>query len=169
MDSITIFTTAMQYEERIRDLYRSAAASVDDERGQFIFNALGDDEQGHVDFLQYSLEQLRAHKSIDKSRLQTAIPAIDQINANIDKMKAEIPERMLGDVRTVLNSALKMEKETSAFYREARAKCDGTIREILTKFLEIEDRHVDVVQTEIDHAMHNGMWFNFMEINLEAE
>jgi hypothetical protein len=25
------------------------------------------------------------------------------------------------------------------------------------------------VQIELDHAMQNGVWFNFMEINLEAE
>ena len=169
MDSIKIFTTALKYEEKIRDLYRSASAKVDDERGKSIFNALADDEQSHVDFLYYSLEQLRANNIIDIARLKTAIPAQKQINENIEKMKADIPERMLGDIKTVLNSALKMEKETSAFYKDSRDKSEGAIKEILNKFVEIEDRHVDVVQIEIDHAMKNGMWFNFMEMDLEAE
>jgi rubrerythrin len=84
-------------------------------------------------------------------------------------MKAKIPERMLGDIKTVLNSALKLEKETSAFYRDSRDKTEGAIREVLNKFFEIEERHVDVVQIEIDHAMNNGMWFNFMEMDLEVE
>ena len=64
---------------------------------------------------------------------------------------------------------MKLEKETSAFYKDSRDKSEGAIREILNKFFEIEERHVDVVQIEIDHAMKNGMWFNFMEIDLEAE
>ncbi len=169
MDSIEIFTTALKYEEKIRDLYYTAANTVDDERGKSIFRALADDEQSHVDFLHYSLEQLRANSVIDATRLQTTIPAADLIESNIDKMKAEIPETILGDIKVALNSALKLEKETSAFYRDARDKTEGAIKDILTKFLEIEDRHVNVVQFEIDHAMNNGMWFNFMEINLETE
>lgn len=169
MDSITIFRTALEYEESIRDLYLSAAAMVDDERGKNIFRALADDEQGHVDFLNYSIGQLRAANTIDVTRLQTAIPEQALINANIEKMKAEIPEQMLGDIKTVLNSALKLEKETSSFYRDARDKTDGSIRDILNKFYEIEERHVDVVQIELDHAMNNGVWFNFMEVGLETE
>lgn len=169
MDSIGIFTTAIEYEEKIRDLYQSADSIVDDERGKTIFRTLADDEQSHVDFLLYSLEQLRAQETIDMARLKTAIPARAEIDANIEKLKARIPDRMLGDIKKVLNSALKMEKETSAFYRDARDKTEGPIREILEKFLEIEERHVDVVQIELDHALHNGMWFNFMEVDLEAD
>lgn len=169
MDSINIFTTALDYEKKIRDLYRSAALQVDDERGKSIFRALADDEQSHVDFLNYSLEQLRANKSIDPERLQTAIPERGLVETNIKKLEAEIPEQMLGDIKIVLDSALKLEKETSNFYRDARDNTEGPIREIFNKFFEIEEGHVDVVQIELDHAMHNGMWFNFMEIDLEAE
>jgi rubrerythrin len=169
MNSVDIFTTAIEYEKKIRDLYQSADTIVDDERGKKIFRSLADDEQSHVDFLLYSLEQLRANDTIDMARLQTAIPAREQIDANIEKLKAKIPHRMLGDIKKVLNSALKLEKETSAFYRDARDKTEGPIREILEKFFEIEERHVNVVQIELDHATHNGMWFNFMEVDLEAE
>ncbi len=168
MESIEIFTTSLKYEEEIRDLYRSADEIVDDERGKAIFRALADDEQSHVDFLLYSLEQLKRNGAIDADRLTTSIPARAQIETSIDEMKAQIPERMLGDIKTVLNSALKLEKETSAFYRDARDKTEGEIRKIFEKFIEIEDRHVDVVQIELDHAIHNGMWFNFMEIDLET-
>lgn len=168
MDSVEIFTTALQYEEKIRDLYRTAEGIVDDDRGKAIFQALAKDEQGHVDFLQYSLDQLQKKGVIDLARLTTSIPAQAEIESNLEKMKAKIPERMLGDIKTVLGSALKLEKETSAFYREARDRSEGDIRAILDKFVEIEDRHVDVVQIELDHAMHNGMWFNFMEVDLEA-
>ncbi|MFW2366404.1 MAG: rubrerythrin [Desulforhopalus sp.] len=169
MDSIAIFTTALKYEEKIRDLYHSAATMVDDERGKSIFRALAADEQSHVDFLHYSLEQLRTNSTIDTARLKTAIPELGLINANIEKMKTQIPEQMLGDIKTVLNSALKLEKETSAYYKEARDNAEGAIRDILNKFFEIEERHVDVVQFEIDSAMKNGMWFNFMEVDLEVE
>lgn len=169
MDSTDIFKTALHYEERIRDLYRSADKILDDERGIAIFRALAEDEQSHVDFLLYSLQQLQAKGAIDIKKLATSIPAREQIEASLESIKAKIPERMLGDIKKALNSALLMEKETSAFYREACDKTDGEIRKIFEKFLEIEDRHVDVVQIELDHAQHNGIWFNFMEIDLEEE
>lgn len=168
MESLAIFTTALKYEEKIRDLYRTAAGIVDDERGKAIFRTLADDEQGHVDFLRYSLDQLQKKESIDIARLTTSIPARAKIESSLEKMKAKIPEKMLGDIKTVLGSALQLEKETSAYYRDARDKSEGEIRKIFDKFYEIEERHVDVVQIELDHAMHNGMWFNFMEVDLEA-
>ena len=169
MNSHEIFSTALQYEKKIRDFYRSAAEMVDDQRGKNIFLSLADDEQSHVDFLNYSLEQLQAKGAIDINRLASPIPTLKQLEPKIDHLKAEIPKQMLGDIKSVLDSALKLEKETSAFYRDACSKTDGEIKAILEKFLEIEDRHVDVVQIELDHAQHNGMWFNFMEVDLEAE
>lgn len=169
MDSIEIFKTAIAFEEKIRDLYLSADKIVDDKRGKAIFKALADDEQSHVDFLLYSIKQLEESGVIDHERLTSPIPSKTEIEANIESMKAQIPERMLGDIKTVLNSALQLEKETSAYYREASKKTDGDIKRIMELFQEIEDRHVDVVQIELDHASNNGMWFDFMEGNLEVE
>ncbi len=168
MNSQEIFATALQYEEKIRDLYRAADKIVDDERGKAIFRALADDEQSHMDFLRYSLEQLKKKGAIDIDRLVISIPTIKYLESGIQRLKTEIPSQMLGDIKSVLGSALKLEKETSAFYREACSKTEGDIRKIFEKFLEIEERHVDVVQIELDHAQHNGVWFNFLEVDLEA-
>ncbi len=169
MDSIDILKTAIEYEKKIRDLYLSADKIIDDERGKSIFKALADDEQSHVDFLLYSIKQLGESGVIDLSRLVSPIPSKTEIEANIESMKSQIPERMLGDIKTVLNSALQMEKETSAYYRDAYEKTEGDIKKIMELFLEIEERHVDVVQIELDHANNSGVWFDFMEGNLEVE
>ncbi|MGB3210445.1 MAG: ferritin family protein [Desulforhopalus sp.] len=168
MKSHEIFATALQYEEKIRDLYRSAEKKVDDKRGKAIFQALANDEQSHIDFLYYSLEQLKNNGVIDINRLVSPLPTLKQLNTKIEKLKSNIPEHMLGDIKLVLGSALKLEKETSAFYRDACNKTEGEIKNIFEKFLEIEERHVDLVQTELDHAQHNGIWFDFMEVDLEA-
>lgn len=169
MNSIDIFQEALKFEEKIRDLYRSADKIIDDEHGKAIFRALAEDEQSHIDFLHYSLHQLQQNSSIDITGLTTPIPSREQIEAKIETMKAKIPERMLGDIKTVLNSALQLEKETSAFYEDACAKTEGEIRTLFEKFLEIEQRHVEFVQIELDHASGSGIWFDFMEINLEIE
>ena len=168
MGSHEMFATALQYEEKIRDFYRLAEDIIDDPRGKEMFRALGNDEQSHVDFLFYSLEQVKANGAIDVDRLVSSIPTLKQLKSGLDRLKTDIPVQMLGDIKSALAGALKLEKETSAFYRDACAKTKGDIKHIFEKLLEIEDRHVDVVQIELDHAQHNGMWFNFMEVDLEA-
>lgn len=169
MDSTEIFITALKYEEKIRDLYLSAVDIVDDERGKTLFKALADDEQSHIDFLNYSLDTLKADGIIEVARLKTPIPSQEQIRSQVETMKAKIPEKMLGDVKRVLNSALQMEIETSAYYQDAGEKAEGKIKEILEKFVEIENRHVEVVQIELDYASKSGHWFNFMEVSMEIE
>ena len=169
MNSHEIFATALQYEEKIRDLYRSAEKTIDDKRGKDIFRTLGDDEQSHMDFLFYSLEQLKAKGTIDMDRLKSSIPTLKQLESGIERIKTNIPNQMLGDIKSVLAGALKLEKETSSFYRDACRKTEGDIKTVFEKLLEIEDRHVDVVQIELDHAQHNGVWFNFLEVDLEAD
>lgn len=165
MESQDIFNQALVYEKKIRDLYQSAVDTIDDDRGKAIFQALADDEQSHVEFLEYGLDLLASKNDIDINRLTTAIPK--PIEADIQAMTAKIPERMLGDTKRVLNAALVLEIETSKFYKKACGQTTGAIQHILEKFYEIEQRHVDVVQIELDHAVGNGHWFNFMEIDME--
>ena len=167
MNSEEIFISALAYEKKIRDLYVSADKIVDDERGKKIFKALADDEQAHVDFLEYSLDVLKTQGQVDITKLETSIPSKELFYDEIEKMREKIPERILGDVKRVLNSALKLEIETSQFYQDACEKTQGPIKEIFKKLLEIEKRHEDVVQIELDHASNNGYWFNFMEIDME--
>lgn len=168
MDSIQIFKTALEYEKKIRDLYLSAVAIIDDERGKRIFQTLADEEQSHVDFLEYSLETLQQEGSISVKQFTTSIPAIDDISKNIEEMKITIPEQMLGDVKRVLNSALKLEIETTDYYQEAFDQTEGDIKEVMGKFVRIEQRHTDVVRFELDYASNNGFWLDFPEISMEV-
>jgi len=168
MKTEEIFTEALEYEKKIRDLYLSAVQKIDDKRGKDLFKALADDEQSHVDFLEYSLDKLKNKDEVDAGLLESKIPSVKNLNQNIERMKEKIPRHMLGDVKRVLNSALNLETETSRFYRESCEKAEeGPIKEILKKFHEIEERHVEVVRVELDFSSNNGYWFNFMEIDLE--
>ena len=167
MESAAIFTQALGFEQEIRDLYRTAESMVDDERGKAIFRNLADDEQSHIDFLEAGLKTLEKNGTIDTSLLTTKIPDIKVMQSKIEQMKTRIPERMLGDIKSVLSSAFKMEVETTEFYKNAYDNTEGEIKKVMGKFVEIEQRHTDVVRIELDHASHNGFWFNFMELSME--
>ncbi len=165
MNSQDIFKNALTYEKKIRDLYLSAVDIIDDDRGKSIFKTLADDEQSHVEFLEYGIKTLASAKEIDIKKLGSAIPA--EVDKDINSMGKKIPQQMLGDIKRVLNAALALEVETSQFYKKAWENSQGQIKEILKKFYEIEQRHVDVVQIQLDYAIGNGYWLNFMETDME--
>ncbi|MCG6931920.1 MAG: ferritin family protein [Desulfofustis sp.] len=168
MDTLTIFKTALEYEKKIRDLYRSGVDIIDDERGKRIFRTLADEEQSHVDFLQHGIETLQANGSIASAGLDTVIPDTGTINSNIASMKMRIPQQMLGDLKRVLDSALKLEIDTTEYYQKACDAAEGDIKRILSKFVVIEQRHTDLVRFELDHASRNGFWLDFPEISMEV-
>jgi len=169
MKSEEIFTRALEFEKKIRDLYVSAVKTIDHEKGKAFFAKLANDEQSHIDFLEYSLEQLKTNSDLDISRLTaTTVPYVAELDTTIEKMKTKIPEQMLGDIKRVLNSALKLEVETTAFYKKAFENAEkGPIKEVLEKFYTIEQKHVDAVQVELDFSSDNGHWFDFMEKDME--
>ena len=169
MDSITTLKTALEYERQIRDLYTTAISIVDDERGKTIFKTLADEEQSHIDFLEQSIEKLKNDEKLIHAQLTTAIPDTEFILKSIASMKIKIPEQMLGDVKQVLSSALKLEVETTAYYQKAFESAEGDIKAVMGKFAEIEQRHTDVVRFELDYASHNGFWLGFPEMSMEVE
>jgi len=168
MESTTIFITALEYEKKIRDLYVSAISIIDDERGKAIFKTLADEEQSHIDFLEHSIETLKNNGNIAYEQLRTSVPDTDIIQKNIASMKIKIPEHMLGDLKRVLSSALKLEIETTEYYQKAFDSTEGDIKEVMGKFVDIEQHHTDVVRFELDYASHNGFWLGFPEISMEV-
>ena len=142
--------------------------TIDDPQGKDLFQALADDEQNHVAFLEHGLIVLRDENGLEMGNPGTAIPLPARDLEKIRQLAKQIPKNILGDLKRVLNAALSLEMETSRFYHDAIQKVDqGPVREILKKFYEIEQRHVEVVQIELDFASNNGYWFNFMETDME--
>ena len=168
MDSITTLKTALEYEKKIRDLYTTAISIIDDERGKTIFKTLAGEEQSHIDFLEQSIEKLKKGENLVYKQLTTTIPDTEFILKSIESMRIQIPEHMLGDVKRVLSSALKLEVETTEYYQKAFESTEGDIKEVMGKFVEIEQRHTDVVRFELDYASHNGFWLGFPEISMEV-
>jgi rubrerythrin len=168
MESTSIFITALEYEKKIRDLYVTAVSIIDDDRGKTVFKTLADEEQAHVDFLEHSIKTLKNKGRLTHEQLKTSIPDTDSIQKNIEAMKIKIPEQMLGDLKRVLSSALKLEIETTEHYQKAFESAEGDIKAVLEKFVEIEQRHTDVVRFELDYASHNGFWLGFPEISMEV-
>ena len=159
--------TAVEYEVRIRDIYREATAAVDDEVGKRIFETLGNDEQHHIDYLQYKLKQLQDTGTIVPERLGSAIPSQEVINREAEKIKSLVAKDFLGIRRQMLSKALKMEIETSDFYQKMVNELPAEGRALFERFLEIENNHIKTVQFELDYLSKTGYWFDIKEFDME--
>ena len=159
--------TAVEYEVRIRDIYREATAAVDDEIGKRIFETLCKDEQNHIDYLYYKLEQLQSSGTIVPEKLESAIPSPEVFNREAEKIKSLVSKDFLGIRRQMLSKALKVEIETSDFYQKMVNELPAEGRALFERFLEIENNHIKAVQFELDYLGKTGYWFDIKEFDME--
>ncbi len=160
------FKTALEYENRVRDIYAEALEKVSDKTGRRILEVLSKEEQGHVDFLNRKFEEWKKSGAVSDEGIGTAVPSPE----TIEKATKSIEKCMEGGDRSgdlgILEKALQAEIETSEFYRGLVDRLPEEGKKLFSRFLEIEEGHKAIVQAEIDCLTGNGCWFDFNEISL---
>lgn len=164
----TAIQSALEFEHRIRDLYMEAVARTDDPAGKKIFQALADDEQRHVDYLNSRLDDWQRGGQLTADTLVSTIPDKTAIRREAAVLHSKMSEDSRGLKQQMLSRALEMEIETSRFYRELIDQVPDEHRTMFARFLEIEDNHVEAVQFELDHLSQTGFWYGFEEFDMES-
>ena len=159
-------TTAIDYETKVRDAYLNSVKDIADDTGRRVFQMLGEEEQGHLDYLEARLAEWQKTGKIMPAKLQTVVPSRDAIDKGVRRLDDHLSERDYGTEREMLRKALFLEQETSDFYRRmvAEMKADA---DLFQRFLEIEEGHQAIVQAELDYLNRTGTFFDFQEFNLE--
>lgn len=168
MNLETAIKSALAFENRIRDLYIEAVAGTEDPAGKKIFQTLADDEQHHVDYLESRLDEWRQRGQITIEKLESMVPDKAAIKKEADALQSTIGEDARGLKQQMLSRALEMEIETSRFYRELVDQVSDDHQAMFTRFLEIEDNHIEAVQFELDHLGNTGFWYGFEEFDMES-
>ena len=158
--------TAIDYETRVRDAYLNSVGDIGDDTGRRVFEVLGNEEQGHIDYLESRLAEWKKAGKVSLCKLKTVVPAKDVIEAGVKKLDSHLSIRDYGTEREVLKKALALEQETSAFYRRMVSEL-GEDGALFAPFLDIEEGHQAVVQAELDYLNRTGTFFDFQEFNLE--
>jgi rubrerythrin len=158
--------TAIDYETKVRDAYLNSVDRIADETGQRVFVMLGNEEQGHLDYLNARLAEWQKTGHVSQATLETVVPAREVIDEGVRRLDDHLSERDFGTEREMLRKALFLEQETSDFYRRMvdELKDEGVMFE---RFLEIETGHQAIVQAELDYLNRTGTFFDFQEFNLE--
>jgi rubrerythrin len=159
--------TAIEFEARIRDIYRDATAAVDDKVGKRIFETLCNDEQHHIDYLHHRLKQLQNTGTFVPERLDSVMPSQEVVSREAEKIESLVAKDFLGIRRQMLSRALKMEIETSDFYQKMVNELPAEGRTLFERFLEIENNHIKAVQFELDYLSKTGYWFDIKEFDME--
>ncbi len=161
--------SALEFEKRVRDHYVDAAQHATDPAGKKFFALLAREEEGHVDFLEQKLAEHRAGGKLGDAALPTVIPKSDWVVEGLDKLEAAAKPRRKGRDEDLerLFTALRLEDEATEHYKKLVATLGPEGRALFQRFLDIEDGHTALVQTEIDVANKTGYFYDFQEFNLE--
>jgi rubrerythrin len=159
---------ALDYETKVRDLYIDAMKKTNDAQGKKIFQTMAKEEQGHLDYLNSRLDHLKETGEVDNPELGTLVPNKEVITAGVQKLESGMAKETKEDEISLLKKALEMENETSTFYRKVVGELDGEGKAMFSRFMEIEEGHLAIVQAEIDSLTGAGYWFDFPDISFEA-
>ena len=159
--------TAIEYETRIRDIYRDAVESVSEPVGKRTLKMLRDDEQYHIDYLKSRLELWQKTGKLSADKLESTIPPGETIRKEVEKIENVMSKDDRNAEIEILSKALKAEVETSNFYTKMVDEMTDEGQQMFARFLEIEDNHIAAVQAELDYITKTGYWFGFKEFDME--
>ncbi|MBW2260611.1 MAG: hypothetical protein JRG91_01455 [Deltaproteobacteria bacterium] len=162
--------TAIEYENRVCDVYAEAVEASRNDTARRVFSTLSDEERGHVDFLEHCLGTWSEKGVLSADGLTTAIPSLENIRKGVKTLEKKLGGSPAeGAEVEMLHRALEVEVETSAFYARMVKVLPPEGKELFERFVEIEEGHKAIVQAEIDSVTGLGFWFDFQEFDLEAE
>jgi len=125
------------------------------------------EEQGHMDYLNSRLEIWRSTGKLDAPVLKTAIPPKAKIEEGIKNLKEPMEKKTSETEIELLRKALTAEQTTSNFYKKMVDELPDEGKPMFSRFLEIEEGHLDIVQAEINSVTGMGYWYDFSDISLE--
>jgi rubrerythrin len=161
---------AIAFEKKVRDHYLKGAKEIPDPQGRKVFAVLGKEEQGHVDYLEHCLREWRKTGQVPDVPLRSILPKgsrwIEAERKKLDGKGKRSPSR---DELDALKVALQHEKDADGFYHKLVAGLAAPDQALFSKFLEIEDGHLAIVQAQLDSVQGMGFWFDVAEFRLEAQ
>ena len=127
------------------------------------------EEQSHIEYLYRRLEEWNKTGKVTAEALRTAVPSKKTISAGIGKLTTRMKDEDREAELQMLSKALAVERDTSDFYKRMVDELPRAARRLFSRFVEIEDGHLAIVQAQMDHINKTGYWFDFREFDFEGE
>jgi len=154
LEQLKIIDKAINLEKNAQVFYAHASEHVDSVEGKKTFRWLADFEASHESKLMSKRREVLEDPSLAGS---------DPPRLNLD---LEISESGSGTTFDpgisdidILILALDNEKRAKAFYeRKSAHLTDGPLKELMMLFAREEDKHIRIIQGQIDHVEVNRKW-----------
>ena len=159
--------TAINYEKKIRDIYRQSGKEASDPVGKRLFQSLADDEQYHVDYLLKKLDQWQETGKVTVDSLTPAFRTDEIPSPEAGRLMKRMSEEDRGNEKQMLSKALSVEVETSSFYEKIIGELPEDGQALFARFLDIEKGHIATVQAQLDYLSSTGYWFDWKEFDME--
>lgn len=152
---------ALAFERKVRDHYLRGAAELPDPRGRRVFATLGKEEQGHVAYLEHCLAEWTRSGKVPDVPLKSVLPEGVRWIEEGRKVPAPKERRVAGKTEVdALRVALQYEKEADAFYHDLVSRLAKQEQRLFDKFLGVEDRHLALVEAQLETVQDRGFWFD---------
>ncbi|MGA1846123.1 ferritin family protein [Deferribacter abyssi] len=158
--------TAYEAEKEGLRTYLKFAKQTKVVTGKNMFIQLALDEIDHMELIEKFIEQTFEGKpyekvEVPKGRLSKFMP--ETSDASLQK----IDKADLGD-EEALKIALEHEKKAYEFYKEKASKTQNSeLREFFENLAEVEQKHYNIIQAELDSIRNDGFWFDTIEFSVE--
>lgn len=164
--------TALKTEMVGYSFYTDLVDMLEDEKAKNVFKHLAREELEHIRYIIALSDSVDAGRgwigmkeaSESDAFKDAGLPIYPEKNVLMEKYKKEE-----GDLKAV-EIAMDNEEEAVGFYSGLLKDATGDEeREVLTKLLEMEKGHYDLLRWEKDSLMKMGFWADQAEFTLEAE
>lgn len=158
--------TAHEAEKEGLKSYLKYAKDTTVVSGKNMFIQLALDEMDHMDMIEGYMDKALAGEmftpvTVPAARISKFMPKVS------DASRKKTEKSSVGD-ETALKIALAHEEKAKNFYKdEAEKTNDAELKAFFTKLSEVEQKHYDIIQAELDFMQQDGFWFDAMEFSLE--
>jgi rubrerythrin len=165
-----VIRTALNYGRQVAEVYEEAVSSTNDEGAMRFFQTMHEEEKLHIDYLERNLILWQKSHHFSAREISSVIPSAEAIVKSLAKLKSMMTVGRVnsyGPEVAMLKRALKVEEETTAFYRRISAELPLELQQVFQRFLEIEDGHRAAIEAELDAVQGHGFWFDIKEFTVE--
>lgn len=169
---IDTLQTALKTEMVGYSYYSDLVEMIEDEKGRNVFKHLAKEELDHIKYIVTLSDSVKAGRGWIGMKAARESDAFKDAGLPIYSDKNELMDRFKEDESDLnaIEIAMKNEEEAVGFYSGLLKEATGEgEREVLTRLVEMEKNHYDLLRWEKDSITHMGFWADQAEFSVEGE
>jgi rubrerythrin len=151
MEILRIYEYALSREKEGKRFFEENATRLQNAAASSAFRRLVIEEQKHIDYIQFQIDELTGQPSTFEGIDLTAGDNIFAKRAENENVRQSVDESMVADL-PVLRMAYLIERDFAEFYEMASRKVEGEAREVLTMLANWEHSHERLFKSLHDTA-----------------